>query len=112
MLDDRERTVAGCAEYVNRALYALAIGPGSLPTRLAHVGVFILPLNPVDFPQDLRVQFAQLCEMLTAEDPENDESRLNATAEHMSEDRARVAADILCALAAEVARRDAIETQD
>lgn len=102
----REDSVHDCAEPMARAMYGLATGIAPLPARLAGATLLLVILEPREFPRDLRVQFAQLHEALTAE------GSLDDTVQRMTPERAEEVAKLLYELAAEVARRDAIEERD
>lgn len=99
-----EGSVRSCAERVARAEWALAIGLSALPQRLADAAETVGILDPRDFPPDLRLPFVRIHEAITAEGSFEDSIRA------MTADTAQGIARQIAELAAEVARRNAIET--
>jgi hypothetical protein len=99
-------SVSSCEERMQRAAWALAVGELSLPARLQGAAEIIVVLDPHDFPRDLRVKFANIHEAITAEGSFADSVR------RMTPERAGQVARDIWELAAEVARRDAIETTE
>jgi hypothetical protein len=91
---------------VQRAAWALAIGAKSLPARMEDAAEIIGVLEMSDFPPDLRISFAKIHEAITAE------GSFEASVARLSPERTREIAEEIWDLAAEVARREAIENRD
>lgn len=99
-------SVSSCAERVAQAAHILTDSGAPLTERLTDAALAIGILDPRDFPPDLRLSFARIHEAITAEGSFDD------SVARMSGERRRGVSEDICGLAAEVARREAIENKD
>lgn len=98
-----EDSVSSCSERVALAARTLALGQGTLHSRLDSACETIGVLEPRDFPSDLRTRFAQIREAITAD------VSFEESVRRMSSGRASQVAEFIWSLAIDVAARETSE---
>ena len=102
--------IACASEKFYLAILSMARGEGSLKTRLFDAYLIIHTLRMEDFPEDLRKEFAEIISKLTEnETPVDDEGRVQATLNAMSDRYAWSLIEKIVKLYDEISRKYAIE---